>query len=366
MSRPSVSFIVPCYKLARFLPDCIASITSQTYGDFEVLIMDDCSPDDTADVVRSFRDPRIRYIRNEQNLGHLPNYNKGIGLSRGRYVWLISADDYLRRPYVLERYVTLMDAHPEVGYAFCTGYGVQNGAETRLLGQYARRRDRDRIVPGHILLKKLLRGNFVLTPSGMVRRTCYENISLFPLTMPLAGDWYLWSLFALHSDVAYFAEPMVCYREHHAQSMTSILVRQQLDECGREEIAIAWNIVKKARELGHHRLAKACLTAVAHTYARTMAGERYRESGFFMNYVLLEESLRQNAANEDEQRRVRARVHECIGNIAYWRQDRAEAGKHYAAAVREDPWMLPVRVKRMLLSLGKPGEYFRNRILSVR
>src|ERR1700758_36533 len=92
-TTPMVSFVVPCYKLAHFLSDCVHSILAQTCGDFEVLILDDCSPDNTAEVARSFRDSRVHYVRNENNLGNLRNYNKGIGLSRGRYVWLISADD---------------------------------------------------------------------------------------------------------------------------------------------------------------------------------------------------------------------------------------------------------------------------------
>src|ERR1017187_9068685 len=115
MQTPTVSFIVPCYKLAHFLSDCIQSILCQTYQDFEILIMDDCSPDHTPEVVRAFQDVRVRHIRNHENLGHLRNYNKGIGLASGRYVWLISADDQLRRAYILERYVKLLAAHPNVG-----------------------------------------------------------------------------------------------------------------------------------------------------------------------------------------------------------------------------------------------------------
>src|SRR4051794_32850375 len=94
--QPKVSFVVPCYKLAHYLNECVNSILMQTYENFEVLIMDDCSPDNTPEVARSFEDPRVTYIRNEPNLGHLRNYNKGITLAQGEYIWLISADDYLR------------------------------------------------------------------------------------------------------------------------------------------------------------------------------------------------------------------------------------------------------------------------------
>jgi glycosyltransferase involved in cell wall biosynthesis len=93
--------------------------------------MDDCSPDNTSEVAQSFQDPRVKHIRNDPNLGHLCNYNKGIALARGKYIWLISADDYLFCDYVLEKYVDLLDEHPNVGYTFCpavsTGSDVDKG-----------------------------------------------------------------------------------------------------------------------------------------------------------------------------------------------------------------------------------------------
>src|SRR2546428_2860633 len=123
IGNPTVSFVVPCYNLAHLLSECINSILCQTYGDFELLIMDDCSPDKTAEVVQSFHDHRVKHVRNEPNLGHLRNYNKGIILSRGKYIWLISADDSLRRPYILDRYVDLLNRDPRVGYTCCPGVG---------------------------------------------------------------------------------------------------------------------------------------------------------------------------------------------------------------------------------------------------
>src|ERR1700731_2287847 len=197
---PTVSFVIPCYKLAHFLPECVNSILDQTYGDFEVLIMDDCSPDNTAEVARSFQDRRVQHIRNESNLGALPNYNKGIGLSRGKYVWLISADDYLRRPYVLQRYVDLMEANPRVSYTFCPGVEVKNGKETGPLG-YSTYGDRDRVIAGRVFLETLLYHNLVIAPAAMARREYYEKISYFvinpvwggaPIDLIWGGDWYLW------------------------------------------------------------------------------------------------------------------------------------------------------------------------------
>ena len=188
MTMPRVSIFVPCYKLGHLLADCVNSILSQSYEDLEVLIMDDCSPDDTPQVAATFRDPRVRYIRNQPNLGHLRNYNKAISLCRGEYIWLISADDRLRRPYVVERFVAVMDARPDAGYVFCPVMKFEGDRETELHGVHGAA---DAVFDGRAFLRTLVKGNSVPAPAGMVRRSCYEQISVFPLDMPFAGDWYL-------------------------------------------------------------------------------------------------------------------------------------------------------------------------------
>src|SRR5260370_9349885 len=119
MLKPRVSFIIPCYKLAHLLSECVGSILSQTHQDFEVLIMDDCSPDNTPEVARFFQDPRVKHIRNEQNLGHLANYNKGISLAQGEYIWLISAHDSLVSTQVLQRFERWIASHPNISYLLC-------------------------------------------------------------------------------------------------------------------------------------------------------------------------------------------------------------------------------------------------------
>jgi glycosyltransferase involved in cell wall biosynthesis len=364
MEHPTVSFVVPCYNLAHLLPECISSILGQTFSDLEVLIMDDCSPDNTAEIARSFADPRVKHIRNDPNLGHLRNYNKGISLTRGKYVWLISADDYLRKPYIVKRYVDLLDAHPNVGYAVCPGYGVENEVETELLGYYAVRGDRDRIIPGNLFLKKLLRSNFVLCASGMVRRECYEKISFFPLDMPWCGDWYLWCLFAMHYDVAYFADPMVCYRKHDL-SMTNSLWQKSAVACCEEEVAVPWGVKGKADEAGVRDVSKECLDAIGQVYARNIVLNRPGVSGC-LTLEQFEQSLHRNCASEADRARVRACVYAGMGNQYYWRAELSLAKEYYKRALKRDPWKLSIYIKTLLLSLGKRGDDLRKTILSFR
>lgn len=360
MTKPTVSFVVPCYKLAHLLGQCIDSILAQSFEDFEILVMDDCSPDNTMEVANSFKDGRVRYIRNEPNLGHMRNYNKGISLACGRYIWLISADDYLRSSEVLGKYVDLMDRNDRIGYCFCSGVGVADGKETEIL-PYSRYAEKDMTIKGHKLLEKLSRTNFVLSASGLVRRDCYETLGVFPLDMPFACDWYLWALFALHYDVAYFAEPMVAYRTHE-MSMTTHLTRKSANACCQEDVAVPWAIKRKADEAGFEGVSKSCLRALGEIYGKSVASNQYGMDAPSLSLDELENSLTQNSSNQSELQILRAYVFAAIGNEYYWRKETDLAARYYRSALRESPWLLKVWVKRLLLASGGFGDLIRKRV----
>ena len=350
--HPKVSFVIPCYRLAHFLPICLESLLSQTYSDFEVLVMDDCSPDGTGDVVRAFGDDRIRYVRNETNLGHLRNYNKGICSARGDYVWLISADDYLRRPYVLSQYMDVMTANPDVGYVFCSGVGVFNGCETGPI-EYSMYSDKDCIVEGHAMLDSLLGANIVLAASGLVRRQCYDRLGMFPLSMPMIGDWYLWCLFALYYKVAYLAEPLVCYRQH-ALSMTRQLADERL-ACAMEEMEMLWTLKRKSAEAGFYHMTKRCTHAIAHHAAKHIWFER-QPGSVTESFEELEDALLQWCTSTKERRLIRGHIMAEIGHRLQCAGDGAVARDFYVAGLALCPTMVTPRVKWILLTFGSVGE----------
>jgi glycosyltransferase involved in cell wall biosynthesis len=361
MTTPKVSFVVPCFKLAHLLPECIASILKQTYTDFEVLILNDCSPDNTAEIARTFDDPRVQLIDNPVNLGNLRTYNKGIKLSRGAYVWLISADDYLLKPYVLERFIRLLDARPDVGYVFCPGIGVVGGEHRQLLGEY---RKQDCVVDGKKLLKKLLQQNFILAPGVLVRRECYEQISDFPLEvewkgtpiqMKWLGDWYLWCRFALVHDVGYFAEPMVCYRMHELSMTNDVTQPETVQACAESDLAMLWLMKHHATELNYRYVAADCLKAIANEYRRQGASKHFRASTYVLHAADFERSLCRNTADPKERRLIRARYRDGAGNryLALGQLD--EARRCYLGSIRDDPSRIKLYGKLLFLQMGGLG-----------
>jgi len=361
--NPTVSFVVPCYKLAHLLPECIESILAQTYSDFEILVMDDCSPDNTGAVALSYQDSRIRYIRNETNLKHLKNYNKGIRLARGKYIWLISADDCLRRPYVLERYVRLLDGHPNVGYAFCSAVGLLHGKETGVL-DYSVHGDRDAILDGRRFLEKLVHANTIVAASGMVRKECYDKVGLFPEDMPWGGDWYLWCAFAFYFDAAYFAEPMVSYRRHD-MSMTNALLNSDIGACYSDDIRIPWLLKAMADATpGCRRVGRECLRSIANEYAVRIAGKQYKAADHRVGMSLgeFESSLNGSNATSSEKEWVRARMYGRLGDLYFGEKQFDMARDAYFQALRKAPFTPKVWAKWLLLSCGRTGIGFRSRL----
>jgi glycosyltransferase involved in cell wall biosynthesis len=371
MDTPQISFVIPCYNLGHFLVECVDSILKQTYSNLEVLIMDDCSPDNTMEVSQSFKDLRVRYVRNHRNLGPLRNYNAGISLSQGKYVWLISADDYLKSRNIAEKYVALMESHPRVGYTFCPGIGVRDGKEGQVWNgsEYGRR---DRVIRGQHFLKTLLKGNQLLAPSVMVRRSCYDTIGMFPLDVVWAGqsidlvwggDWYLWCVFALFFDVGYFAEPMVCYRQH-ALSMTNVVTQiNKSDNCAAAEIGTASLVKQKATAAKQKKAAHACLRGIALLYVRHCLSRQYdwldSSARSCISLAKAEEWLSRSPESKSERKWIRARLFSALGDDVWFKEQPGSARDLYKRALEQDWTMAGTYVKLLLLSFGRVGSYLR-------
>ncbi|TAH05457.1 MAG: glycosyltransferase [Sphingobacteriales bacterium] len=114
MSTPLVSILIPVYNTAAYLTRAIQSILEQQYPSMEIILINDGSTDASETIIQSFQDPRIRYVKNEQNLGLVYTLNKGIDLSAGKYIARMDGDD-MCLPGRITQQVAYLEAHPEVG-----------------------------------------------------------------------------------------------------------------------------------------------------------------------------------------------------------------------------------------------------------
>jgi len=114
MTTPLITVLMPAYNAAEYLNEAIESIINQTFTDFEFLIIDDGSSDNSIDIIKSYNDKRIRLIENGENIKLIATLNKGINLSRGKYIARMDSDD-ISFPERLQKQFEYMESHPDIG-----------------------------------------------------------------------------------------------------------------------------------------------------------------------------------------------------------------------------------------------------------
>lgn len=227
--RPQVSFVVPAYNYARYLPECLGSILAQdSTATFEVVIVNDASTDDTPAVLDRLRDPRIRVVHNETNQGHARTIGIAIKAATGKLIARIDPDDRYRREF-LSRTLPVFDRHPEVGLVY--GDAALIDAEGRFTEVCAPRHG-GQAFHGNELVP-LLESNFICAPTVIARRECWE--AFLPVPEHLAfNDWYFTVMIARRWNLYYVPAVLADYRVHDTQHHTRVA------QDGSEERSVRW------------------------------------------------------------------------------------------------------------------------------
>jgi glycosyltransferase involved in cell wall biosynthesis len=214
----SVGVVVPCYRYGHLLAESVGSALDQRDVDVRVLIIDDASPDDSAEVARKLAagDDRIEVVVHPRNAGHIATYNEGLlEWCDADYAVLLSADDRLT-PDALTRAVALLDAHPEVGLA----YGrVLRFSDSASLPVPRTRGNGWRIYPGQQWLRwRFQDGDGCITcPEVVVRTAMQHRLGGYRADLPHTGDIEMWMRFAANSDIGYLrGVDQAYYRVHDA------------------------------------------------------------------------------------------------------------------------------------------------------
>ncbi|HET6268013.1 MAG TPA: glycosyltransferase family 2 protein, partial [Acidobacteriota bacterium] len=175
--NPQVSFIVPCYNYARYLPDCLNSILAlEGAGYYEIILIDDASTDNTLEVIQSFRDSRIRLIRHAQNMGHARTINEGLSEARGKFVARIDPDDRYK-PHFLTAVLPKFDEHPEVGLVYGDVSLIDDQGNVMVERGDTFHQGRD--FYGNELIA-LLERNIICAPSVLARREAWLGVTPVP------------------------------------------------------------------------------------------------------------------------------------------------------------------------------------------
>lgn len=240
MKSPTVSILMPVYKTAPFLRESMESMLSQTFEDFELIVLDDCSPDNAEEILDTYPDPRIVRYKGDNNVGLSNILNVGIAMARGKYIARMDSDD-ISLPNRLQVQVDYLESHPEIDLV---SVGMQLfGAKEEI---WIRERN-----PEKIKIIALFHSP-ILHASSMWRRERFEENGLcFRQEMVPSEDYDLWTrafvkglLFTNLPDVLYK------YRIHPAQATTRTDLTAEKDRQVQQNYlqAVLPSLSKKGRE----------------------------------------------------------------------------------------------------------------------
>ncbi len=241
---PRLSIVLPNYNYARYLDERIQSLLAQTYRDFELIVLDDASRDNSRQVIERYTgDPRVRAHYYAQNSGTTyARWNDGAAMATGEYLLIAGADDSCH-PTMAEKLLAKLDAHPSAGLAYChtvlideAGRGIGSTAEWAAAVD-ARRWSADYADRGRNECRYLLVSNAAIPTASAVlmRRRLFVEAGGFDVTLPQAADYLMWVKLLLTSDVAFVAEPLNYWRWHTA-SVTYRNMRHAADAQDVEEM----------------------------------------------------------------------------------------------------------------------------------
>lgn len=189
--HPKASIVVPAYNVAATIGETLSSLLSQTFSDFELIVVDDGSSDDTVAIVRSFTDYRVRLIC-QKNRGLAGAHNTGIAAARGDYIGFCDADD-LWVPEKLERHIDHMEKNPDVGISFAGSEMIDGNSKSLGMRQTPKLRD---ITPADVFKRNPI-GN---GSAAVVRREAFNGMAYRPLC-ETERDWWFDETFRQSDDI---------------------------------------------------------------------------------------------------------------------------------------------------------------------
>jgi glycosyltransferase involved in cell wall biosynthesis len=207
---PKVTVIIPTYNRAHLIGETLASVQAQDFRDYEILVVDDGSTDNTHAVVAGVA-PEARYLYQE-NMGIPGVLNVCVRESRGAYIQHLGSDDLLT-PGSLARSVAVLDANPAAGLVHGAAWLIDDAGRRLSVSRPAFARG-DYVRSGREEIRDLLFTNHVVATTVVARREAMLEAGLFDDRFGLYEDWNLWTRIARKHDIAYIHEPQACYRVH--------------------------------------------------------------------------------------------------------------------------------------------------------
>ena len=207
-SNPLVSVLMTAYNREEYIAEAIESVLASTYTNFELIIVDDCSTDNTVNIAKGFeaKDSRIKVYVNEKNLGDYPNRNKAAGYAKGKYLKYLDSDDKIF-PQGIAQLVEVMHSHPESSFGmFSPGSNIVNVLKSQ------------DAIHDHFFKKSFLD----IGPGGtMLRRTFFNEIGRYHVDYGTPGDMYFNLKACCYTSIVLIPFEFMYYRRHEGQEINN-------------------------------------------------------------------------------------------------------------------------------------------------
>lgn len=221
------SIIVPNYNHKPFLNQRLETIFNQTFQDFEVILLDDASTDESIEILKSYANyPKVsHFIINKENTGSpFRQWQKGISLAKGKYIWIAESDDYSEVDFLEKIFDFINSSKKNAGLVYCQSldvdeYGRPIGNRINYTANFEPNIWRNNfLVPGNYFVENYLKvKNVIPNASAIIFKKSLVNESMFSeelLNMKMCGDWFFWIKLCKKSNLGFVAEPLNFFRHH--------------------------------------------------------------------------------------------------------------------------------------------------------
>ncbi len=201
-SSPLVSVVLPTYNRAHSIFRAIDSVLKQTFTNFELIVVDDGSSDQTKSIINAFNDPRLSYIQHKHNKGVSAARNTGIKLSKGKWIAFQDSDDEWYPQKLEKKLAAAEKLDGKIAVIYCAYHKVYPRKRYVIPDYKEKKKEGD-------LYQELLMGNFIGTPTIFVPRECFNRVGMFDADFTTFEDWDIWLRLARHYKFQFIAEPLL-------------------------------------------------------------------------------------------------------------------------------------------------------------
>ena len=217
-NNPTVSVIITTYNRAQLVSRALQSALNQTYGDFEIIVVDDASTDNTMEVLGRFEDKRIRYLRREKNGGNSASRNTGIQAAKGDYIALLDSDDEWFPEKLQKQVNKFIESGEGVGLIY-TGFLYVSQKTGEILGQ---------VIPtfrGNVYANLFMKGCFLANSSAFIKKTCFEKVGFFDEDLRSCVDWDMWIRLSKYFEFDFVPDILTKFYFHENQVSSNLNMR---------------------------------------------------------------------------------------------------------------------------------------------